>query len=138
MSRDASITHDWGDNTYTFRLAWGQIVQLQEACDAGPFVILNRLSDGTWRVQDISSVIRFGLIGGGMKPADALKLVRTYVEDRPPVENLLIAQAIMAAGVMGAPDEDAVKKNGSLTTENGSTLSPMESSGSPTSMERVQ
>lgn len=123
MSRNASVTLDWGDGTYDFALKWGQLAELQEKTDAGPFVILQRLSNGYWKVQDIANVIRLGLIGGGMKPVDALKLVRTYVEDRPPMENVLTAQAILAAGVMGAPDEDAVKKNGS-PMESESTVSP--------------
>lgn len=115
MSRDASIALDWADGTYQFRLAWAQIGELQEKCNAGPFEILRRLSVGTWRVEDISNVLRLGLIGGGMEPVPALKLVRLYVEARPPMENLLPAQAVMSAGLMGAPDEDDVKKNSTET-----------------------
>lgn len=137
MSRNASVDLDWADGTYKFRMAWGQLAELQEKTDAGPFVILQRLSNGSWKVEDITNVIRLGLIGGGMKPVDALKLVRTYVEDRPPMENVLTAQAILAAGVMGAPDEDTVKKNGSLM-ESASTASPTASSGSQTSSAPVQ
>lgn len=126
MSRDASIALDWADGTYQFRLAWGQIAELQEKCNAGPFEILRRLSSGTWRIEEISNVLRLGLIGGGMEPIPALKLVRTYVEARPPVENLLHAQAVMSAGLMGAPDEDDVKKNSAEEQANGSTISPTE------------
>lgn len=137
MSRDASITLTWGDGDYVFRLAWGQLSELQEKCDAGPFVILNRLSSGTWKVEDIAHVIRLGLIGGGLKPVEALKLVRSYVEDRPPMESLLTAQAILAAAVMGAPDEDRVKKNEN-PMETGSTASPTENSASEKSTAPVQ
>ena len=73
MSRDASLELDWADGRYTFRLAWAELEQLQEACDAGPYVILNRLIDGSWRIADISNVIRLGLVGGGMAPLVALK-----------------------------------------------------------------
>lgn len=103
--RDARVELDWADGTYAFRLAWGQLAELQERCDAGPYVVLQRLHNGTWRVEDITNVIRLGLIGGGMAPADALKKVRTYVEDRPPLENVLTAQAVLTAGLMGAPEE---------------------------------
>lgn len=133
MARDASITLDWGDDTYTFRLAWGELAKLQEACDAGPYVILSRLSSNSWRMEDISNVIRFGLIGGGKTPVEALKLVRSYVEDRPPVENLLVAQAILSAGLIGAPDEEQEPKKESRQTE--STFSQMERSGLPNSTE---
>ena len=103
--RDARIDLDWGDGTYTFRLAWGQLAELQEKCDAGPYVVLHRLQTGSWRIEDISSVIRLGLIGGGLTPVEALKKVRAYVENRPPMENLLFAIGILSAGVTGAPEE---------------------------------
>lgn len=105
MSRDASITLDWADGMYTFRLAWGQLIELQEKCDAGPFVILQRLGTGAWRMQDISHTIRLGLIGGGAEPAKALTLVRDYVESRPPLENLMIARGVLGLALQGAPDE---------------------------------
>jgi hypothetical protein len=96
---------DWADGTYLFALKWAQIIELQEQLDAGPYFVLSRLSDGTWRAGDISHVIRLGLIGGGMEPVAALKKVRAYVEDRPPLENIIVAQAVLSAGVIGAPDE---------------------------------
>ena len=105
MGRDARIELDWADGTYSFRLGWGEFGKLQEACDAGPFVILDRLQSGAWRVEDISGVIRLGLIGAGMEPPKALKLTRAYVEARPPAENLMVAQAVLSAGLVGAPDE---------------------------------
>lgn len=105
MSRDASITLPFADGDYTFRLAWGELKLLQEAVDAGPFVVANRLINGTWRVEDISNVIRLGLIGGGLAPDKALSLVRAYVESRPPMETVMLAAGIIGAAVRGAPDE---------------------------------
>lgn len=126
LSRDAKITIDWGDDTYDFRLGWGEIVSLQEAVDAGPYVVLNRLYSNQWRVEDISNVVRLGLIGGGMTPADALKKVRAYVEARPPLENVLVAQAILSAGLQGAPEEKVGEGEGEAESE--STTSPTEKS----------
>ena len=103
--RDAIATLKWADGTYTFRLGWGELIQLQEVCNAGPYEILKRLNLGTWKVQEISSVIRLGLIGGGLEPAKALNLVEFYVEGRPPLENLIFAQGILSVGLQGAPDE---------------------------------
>lgn len=122
MSRDAAIDITWADGDYRFRLAWAQLIELQEQCDAGPYVILNRLYNGQWKVGDISNVIRLGLIGGGMTPADALKKVRAYVEDRPPLENVLVAQGILAVGLSGAPDEKLGEGEGEAA--NVSTTSP--------------
>lgn len=134
MSRDASLELDWADGRYTFRLAWAELEQLQEACDAGPYVILNRLIDGSWRVADISNVIRLGLIGGGMAPLVALKKIRSYVEGFAPMKNLLIAQAVLSAAVVGAPDEDGGKKGEAANpAASSSTLSRTESSDLPPS-----
>lgn len=111
MSRDSLITRDFADGTYDFRLAWGQLRMLQEECDTGPYLILDKLVSGRWLVDDISRVIRLGLIGGGMTPANALQKVRSYVEDRPPLESLGLAQDILGAGVAGVEEEDIGKKS---------------------------
>lgn len=105
MSRDAAIDLDWADGTYRFALKWGELTELQEKTDSGPYVVLHRLHSHQWRIEDISNVIRLGLIGGGLEPVKALKLVRTYVEARPPMENHPYAVAILSAGLIGAEDE---------------------------------
>lgn len=137
MARDASLTTDFGDGTYVFRLTWGVLANLQEKCDAGPYVILDRLMSGTWKINDIREVIRYGLIGGKTTPADALKLIREYVEDRPPMENLLLAQAILSAGLMGAPEEK-VGEEEAANQEDQSMTSQMEKSDLPPSTETPQ
>jgi hypothetical protein len=126
--RDARLTLDWADGTYTFRLAWGELAELQEQCNAGPYVILDRLYTRQWRIEDVSNVIRLGLIGGGMEPVKALKLVRSYVEARPPMENVLFATGILSAGLMGAPDEPAGEGEAPNQIEKSSTTFPTESS----------
>ena len=124
MSRDATVTFDWADGTYRFSLKWGQLAELQEACDAGPYVVLQRLHSGAWRIEDISNIIRLGLIGGKMEPVAALKLVRAYVEARPPMENLVPAQVILSAALMGAPEETVGEADAANQTENSLTNSP--------------
>lgn len=126
MARDAAVELTWADGDYRFRLAWGQLIELQEKCDAGPYVVLSRLYANQWRMEDITNVIRLGLIGGGMAPAEALKKTRTYVEDRPPLENVLVAQVILASGLHGAPDDPVGEALGEAVT--GSTTSPTENS----------
>ncbi|WP_323455120.1 gene transfer agent family protein [Rhizobium sp. Root491] len=125
--RDARISFDWADGTHSFRLAWGQLAELQEKCDAGPYVVLQRLHSGAWRIEDIANIIRLGLIGGGMEPSLALKLARRYVEERPPMENLIPAQVILSAGLTGALDEKVGEGDAANQTENSSTNSLTES-----------
>lgn len=111
-NRDAKLTRDFADGTYTFRMAWGQLIALQEKTGVGPPVLLERLFGRSWMIGDIAQVIRLGLIGGGMKDVDALRLVRRYVEERLPMDNLELAQRIMHAGLWGAPDEPPGEQQG--------------------------
>lgn len=126
-NRDARITEAFGDATYDFRLAYGQLVMLQEARDTGPMVLFAQLQAGAWRVEDIREIIRCGLIGGGMAPSKAVKMVEMYVEGRPPMENYPLAVKILGAGIVGAVDEvlgeDMAANLEAATT--GSTTSPM-------------
>lgn len=98
---------DWADGTYEFALNWGELSELQDACNAGPFVILARLTANQWRIEDVSNVIRLGLIGAGAEPPKALKLVKTYVESRPQdlMLNSSFARGILEVALMGAPEE---------------------------------
>jgi hypothetical protein len=135
MSRDASVTLEWGDGDYVFRLGQGELMELQQKTDSGPMWVLNRMMAPTpenrgWRIEDIREVIRLGLIGGGLEPVKALRLVRVYVEARPPMENLLFAQSILAAGIMGVPDELPQKKSAASRK---STTSPEASGDGPPS-----
>jgi hypothetical protein len=91
-----------------FRLGWGQLVTLQETCDAGPFVILNRLADGSWKTDDIAATLVLGLVGAGRTHMEALGIVEGWLDEkngRLPVENLTLAQAVLGASLVGAPDE---------------------------------
>lgn len=106
MARHGDVTLGWADGEYPFRLAIAQLIAVQEECDAGPAEILARLQDGRWRVQDVRAPIFQGLLGGGLGPAKARQLVVTYVENRPLVESLGVAQAVLLAALMGAPDGD--------------------------------
>lgn len=138
MSRDAKIELTWADGEYTFRLGWGELEALQEACEAGPWVILERLFTRQCLIGDISNVIRQGLIGGGLEPTAATKLVRTYVEKRPPAENLLFATVILQAAIQGAEEEPVGEHLAASQTESSSTASPMEKSDLPQSTETEQ
>ena len=148
MSRSAKVTLDFADGTYDFKLGYGELETLQESLDAGPWYIfglitslgsfvLNPDAVRAFGVKMPREVIRIGLIGGGMKPADALRLVRTYVEQRPPDETVGTAYEVLKAGLHGADDEPiaASKKN-----ETGSLLptSPEEKSASQPSTEPAQ
>lgn len=116
MSRNGSIDLDFGDGTYTFRLAIGQLRELQESINKarvklgatliGPGTLYNLIASRDAWPHEIRDVMRLGLIGGGMKPADALDLVRRYVEERPIAETSVHALLVLGAALFGTPEED--------------------------------
>jgi hypothetical protein len=136
MSRSAKVAFDWADGNYTFRLGIKELLELQEKCDAGPAFILGRLIDGTWRIQDIRETIRLGLIGGGLEPIKALAVMKNYVTERPLLENILPAQAILNAALVGVEDEPLGKAEGE--SEMPVQHSPEENSDLPLFMEAAQ
>ena len=141
MSRDARVRLDFGGDEREFRLGYGELIRLQEELDVGPWYLLGVFGglaafgirpEGVrgLGVRHCREVIRIGLEGGGMKPMDALRLVRTYVEQRPPDEYVGIAFHVLTAALSGAPDDDEPKKKADVTASP-STASPEASSASP-------
>lgn len=110
-SRSSKLDLKWADGSHSFKLGIGELEELQEKCDAGPPLILERLSTNKWFTHDVRETIRLGLIGGGATPGEALKLVERYVDARPDwMQNALFAQAILSAVFVPPPDEDLSKK----------------------------
>lgn len=113
-NRSGKISLPFGNDTHVFKLGYGQLKELQDAVDAGPFVIFDSLLKNTWKIEYIRETIRCGLVGGGMSGIDAIRMVKTYVEDvesYPLQPNVLIAAAILNAALIGAAEENVGKKN---------------------------
>ena len=105
MSGNGSWTQPWGDGDHTFRLRIGELRELEEKRNAGSFELCRRLSDGTWRVDDIRETLRLGLIGGGMSAPVALGLVAKYCGPTTLFENSVVARNVIMAAVFGDPDD---------------------------------
>ena len=117
----------WPGGEHDFALKLGQLRALQDACDAGPEEILNRLRLGRWRVNDLIETIRLGLIGGGMADSEARKLLMPLIEQQPLIEFKLTAIAILAAALLGVADDPVGEDQGEAT--------PPENGASPASSE---
>lgn len=83
MNTSAEITLEWGDGEYLFALKMKQLEELERVCDAPIGVISNRLFTGQYKISDVVHTIRLGLIGGGMEPVQAKRLVEQYVDGYP-------------------------------------------------------
>jgi hypothetical protein len=152
-TRTGEIVTEWGDEDRTFRLGIGQWRKLQEKLDVGPGELARRLGGllefrrrfpkasivellllggaGDWRVDDVREVLMQGLVGGGLNPTEAGRLVRDLHDERPLLENVPLAFEIVLASFIGPEDEPLGKPQGEAEAN----PSPAESSASPTSTE---
>lgn len=117
----------WLGGEHEFALDIGGLRALQGHCDAGPQQILNRLTTGHWRVDDVFQTIRLGLIGGGMAQADANRLVDATFKSHKLMQFRPTAQAILVAALIGDPDDPVGEAEGETA--------PPENGGSATSTE---
>jgi hypothetical protein len=118
------ITEAFGDGTYTFRLSVGQWFELQEKTGAGPLQLYTRLLDRSGRLEDPPETVRPRLSGGGASPADALKLVARYVDDRPMIETIPLALGIITASLFPPKRAREKPRAGEKEAAEGSPTSP--------------
>lgn len=138
MSADASVTFEWADGEHTFRLAYGQIRELQEKTGVGPAKLYERLCDGSWMLEDILETLRLGLIGGEPKtePLKHKQLVWRYVGERPLIESVEPAAKVLYSLLSGDKDDPLPKRDREKTTTEAMTTAP-DASASPESTDKV-
>lgn len=101
--RGVDLTWAGGENN--FALSIELMRALQQRCDAGPPVILERLATSAWFVDDVIMPIQLGLEGGGLSKEEARKLVKTYVESQPLTYSVLCARAVMMHALYGNEED---------------------------------
>jgi hypothetical protein len=119
MNGDGSVVLAWGGEDRRFRLAIGQLRELQELINRprvaiggqpiGPKTFFHLLESGDAWPHEVREVLRLGLIGAGVAIDQVPGLLRRYFDERPFQESALCAPAIFAAGWAG-PFEDPVGK----------------------------
>lgn len=115
-----AITLQWPGGEHAFALPLGQLRALQEATSSGPEEVWNRIRVGVWRVDDVISVLRFGLVGGGMESEVAARLVVTMFDLHPMADFKLPALAVMRHAMLGPEDDVPGKPEGAtLPPESG-------------------
>lgn len=120
----------------------GTQLAIEERCDAGLGAIYQRLTNGTWKVYDISEVIRLSLIGAGMSAEAAKKKVDVHVHENPNglAPSLVLAVQIIQTALIGGQQDDPVGKAPGVTEEKAPSPSSemMDGSVAPQSMDLEQ
>lgn len=94
----AIVEEDFADGTYKFALTWDLVVEWEKTNDRSMYAtLLHTARTGIVQLNDAREILRLSLIGGGTAPKDALRLIRTYVENRPAAENFDLVVRVMDA-----------------------------------------
>jgi hypothetical protein len=92
----AAFFADWAGAERRFNLSFGQMMDLEEACDkTGIGAIYLRLGSHQYFARDIYHTIRMGLVGGGMSETEAHRLMKDRFDATP-----LIKSAEMAINIL--------------------------------------
>lgn len=104
------LNAELGGEERQFALYLGQWEELQEKFGLGPLEIFAKLSRLEFRASWLREITRLGLIGGGMAPATAKRLVERYVDTVPFAEAWPLAFQIVARSCYRPNEEGNGKK----------------------------
>lgn len=104
----AELIREWAGTERLFRLTFGGVMDLEQACGGtGIGVIFQRISTGRFEARDVHECIRLALIGGGMGPLDAKRLMASHFDKRGYLDNAQVAGDILLAVMAGVEPEPA-------------------------------
>ncbi|OQM74717.1 gene transfer agent family protein [Manganibacter manganicus] len=101
----------FGDGEKIFDLTPEIIIELDRKTGIGFGAFYQRFMAGQFHFIDIIEVLRLGLIGGGMAPAEALALVDAYAKPRPILETFPLALDILEAKWSGRVEPDTTNED---------------------------
>lgn len=115
----AAETIVWPGGEHPFRLGIGELRAIEQRCDAGCVAVLMRLLGQVWKIDDVLSPIRLGLVGGGMEEKAAQKSIDDALAVASPYALSVTAADILRRFVMwegedqpGEADAGAESRNG--------------------------
>lgn len=71
----------WPGGEHTFKLRIAELRAVEQRCNAGAAVVMQRLIGGSFYIDDVIQVLRCGLTGGGMSTKKAQALIEQTLED---------------------------------------------------------
>lgn len=101
LNNYAAIETLFGDGAHLFCLKWEQAVAWETETGKALFGTYRNMLNGTFWLEDIASILRFALIGGGKSPTEALRLVDSYVKGQPIAEYQELVLNVLHAALYG-------------------------------------
>lgn len=135
MSRHGDITLPYGDGDHLFRLDVKRLIELETACNCGPFVLEEKFRNRRCTTKEMREAIRLGLDGGGLEPVKALSLLKRYFDERSPLESWYAAYAVIQAALLPGAEPFPLFQ---AAAETHAEVSTMAASASPSSTDGDQ
>ena len=102
----ADVISEWAGKERLFRLNFGGVLELEEACGEEPIgAIFLRVSSGKFKAEDIWHTIRIALIGGGENKVEAKRLMEKFFDHMPYHDHAALAGDILIALMAGVEDD---------------------------------
>ena len=99
------------------RLGIGDLINLEDAIDAGCMEIARMLSSGSFRTRTIVLILMYGLNGAGARVKET-EVIKMLEEDGGPLDHLKTCSELLATAlVSGSDDEDAPSGNAEAAAE---------------------
>lgn len=131
-----SLTTDWADGIYTFRLRTGQITSLNAVEPEGPWAAHRKMATRLCSWDLVRAVVVQGLIGGGKTPSEAEALARVWVDGDFPDISLMLAMRILEAWFAGAETVPEKKDGAAPMPEAAGSTPPASTPPGPSSASR--
>lgn len=123
--RSCEVTLDFADADYLFKLPVKRIAELEEKCGAPVGTIWKRVClTADYKVVDLLETVRLGLIGGGLDPQEARKLIDRYCDAWPLQIWHQHAIAILGVCVEGYADAESERPKDQAAGEIPTSTSP--------------
>lgn len=109
---DGRLTLSWGGEDRDFNLRIGELIRIEQESGAGIVNVMERLAGRKATLSEVRSILRYGLEGGGMKPAEVGVLMTRYFDLAGAwAEQYAIASRILEAALF-MPRQLAEKRPG--------------------------
>lgn len=80
MTDTAEVSFVFGGEERTFKLGWKQILELEDRTGLGTQALLEAIGNGTHKDSHLFHALRLGLIGAGVEPDAAHRIMTRAVE----------------------------------------------------------
>lgn len=107
MDGSGALTVPWAGDDRRFLIGIDQLRELEGHTNVGALLTYQRVVSGEAKEDEYRTIIRLGLLGGGMQQSEVSALLKVFCDGAKVSlrENRRVAQLVLLAGITGPPRE---------------------------------